>query len=86
MIDYLESIINKYIKENRQLPFFFYKLKIKKIYSYPKYYRIYVYYKLYTSYQKKHFLRIKSIKILFSEIDNAEELIYKRLNAIYLTI
>ncbi len=86
MIDYLESIINKYIKENRQLPFFFYKLKIKKIYSYPKYYRIYVYYKLYTSYQKKHFLRIKSIKILFTEIDNAEELIYKRLNAIYLTI
>lgn len=86
MIDYLESIINKYLKENRQLPFFFQKLKIKKIYSYPKYYRIYVYYKFYSDYRKKRFLRIKSIKILFTEINNAEELIYKRLNAIYLTI
>ena len=86
MIDYLESIINKYIKENRRFPFIFQKLKIKKIYSYPKYYRIYVYYKFYSDYRKKRFLRIKSIKILFSETDNAEELIYKRLNAIYLTI
>ena len=86
MINYLKLIVNKYVKEYRQFPFFFQKVKIKKIYSYHKYYRIYVYYKLYTSYQKKHFLRIKSIKILFSEIDNAEELIYKRLNAIYLTI
>ena len=86
MIDYLESIINKYLKENRQLPFFFQKLKIKKIYSYPKYYRIYIYYKFYSDYRKKRFLRIKSIKILFTEIDNAEELIYKRLNFINLFI